>query len=71
MIPDENNKTIEKIKGLVLLNPALNTSILDREIPDNIEERRKKLWLFVKNFSIVILKNFHLQTILEKIFRLQ
>ena len=23
MIPDENNKTIEKIKGLVLLNPAL------------------------------------------------
>ena len=48
MIPDENNKTIEKIKGLVLLNPALNTSVLDREIPDNIEERRKKLWLFVK-----------------------
>ena len=41
MIPDENNKTIEKIKGLVLLNPALNTSVLDREIPDNIEERRK------------------------------
>ena len=71
MIPDENNKTIEKIKGLVLLNPALNTSVLDREIPDNIEERRKKLWLFVKNFSIVILKNFHLQTILEKIFRPQ
>ena len=48
MIPDENNKIIEKIKGLVLLNPALNTSVLDREIPDNIEERRKKLWLFVK-----------------------
>ena len=48
MIPDKNNKTIEKIKGLVLLNPALNTSVLDREIPDNIEERRKKLWLFVK-----------------------
>ena len=45
---DKNNKTSEKIKGLVLLNPALNTSILDREIPDNIEERRKKLWLFVK-----------------------
>ena len=47
-LPDENNKIIEKIKGLVLLNPALNTSVLDREIPDNIEERRKKLWLFVK-----------------------
>ena len=48
MIPDDNNQIIEKIKGLVLLNPALNTSLLDREIPENIEERRKKLWLFVK-----------------------
>ena len=49
MIPDDNNQIIERIKGLVLLNPALNTSLLDREIPENIEERRKKLWLFVKN----------------------
>tara|TARA_B100001057_G_scaffold464393_1_gene519542 strand:+ start:442 stop:1272 length:831 start_codon:yes stop_codon:yes gene_type:complete len=48
MIPDENNQIITKIKGLILLNPALNTSVLDREIPENIEERRKKLWLFVK-----------------------
>ena len=48
MIPDDNNQIIEKIKGLVLLNPAINTSLLDREIPENIEERRKKLWLFVK-----------------------
>ena len=41
MIPDKNNKTIEKIKGLVLLNPALNTSILDREIPIILRKEEK------------------------------
>ena len=48
MIPDEKNETYDNIKAMILFNPALNTSALNVEIPENIDERRKKLWLYVR-----------------------
>ena len=48
MIPDEKNETYDNIKAMILFNPALNTSALNAEIPENIDERRKKLWLYVR-----------------------
>ena len=47
MIPDEKNETYDNIKAMILFNPALNTSALNAEIPENIDERRKNLWLYV------------------------
>ena len=41
MIPDEKNETYDNIKAMILFNPALNTSALNAEIPENIDERRK------------------------------
>ena len=48
MIPDEENNTHDNIQAMIFLNPALNTSFLNIEIPKNIDERRKKLWLYVR-----------------------
>lgn len=48
MIPDEKNETYDNIKAMILFNPALNTSALNAEIPENIDERRKNLWLYVR-----------------------
>ena len=48
MIPDEKNNIHDNIKAMVFFNPALNTSFLNTEIPENIDERRKKLWLYVR-----------------------
>ncbi len=48
MIPNKKNKTYDNIKAMILFNPALNTSFLNEEIPDNIDERRKKLWLYLR-----------------------
>ena len=48
MIPNKENKTYDKIKAMIFFNPALNTSFLNVEIPENIDERRKKLWLYVR-----------------------
>lgn len=48
MIPDEKNETYDNIKAMILFNPALNTSALNTEIPENIDERRKNLWLYVR-----------------------
>ena len=48
MIPDEKNETYDNIKAMILFNPALNTSALIVEIPENIDERRKNLWLYVR-----------------------
>ena len=48
MIPDEKNETYDNIKAMILFNPALNTSALNVEIPENIDERRKNLWLYVR-----------------------
>jgi acetyl esterase/lipase len=48
MIPDEKNETYDNIKAMILFNPAPNTSALNAEIPENIDERRKNLWLYVR-----------------------
>ena len=48
MIPNKENKTYDKIKAMIFFNPALNTSFLNVEIPANIDDRRKKLWLYVR-----------------------
>jgi len=48
MIPNEKGETYKNIKAMIFFNPALNTSFFDRELPSNINDRRKDLWLYVQ-----------------------
>ena len=48
MIPNEKGETYNNIKAMIFFNPALNTSFFDRELPNNINDRRKKLWLYIQ-----------------------
>ena len=50
MIPDDSGSTVDNISALVFFNPAINTTFFDNgyELPENIGERRKKFWLYLK-----------------------
>lgn len=48
MIPNEKGETYKNIKAMIFFNPALNTSFFDRELPNNINDRRKDLWLYIQ-----------------------